>query len=207
MNNKSLFWVLLDVLLLVLLSLYIFLGINSVPFHGDESTLIALSLDWERLVYEDQVGDVLYHAYEPGKWQGVEQFTRVLTGSLNPLTIGMMRDAANYPADKVNGFWVWGESEGDPYAPYMWFVNEEYGNLPSPQLLTLARIPSTLFTIGSVFLLFFLVFQLTQKRLIAWVSVLVYASSPAVLVNGRRAMQEGVLLFGAPIFYPGSVII
>lgn len=195
MKNKSVLWTVLDALLLALLSLYIFSGMKTVPFHGDESTLIALSLDWERLVYEDQVGEVVYHTYKPGTWQGIEQFTRVLTGSLNPLTIGMVRDIVDYPAEKVNGYWVWGESEQDPYAPYMWFVNEDYGNLPSDRLLTLARIPSTLFTIGSVILLFLLMFQFSGKRFTAWVSVLVYATTPTVLVNGRRAMQEGAMLF------------
>jgi len=195
LKKKTVLWLVLDGLLLALLSLYIFAGIKTVPFHGDESTLIALSLDWERIEYEDQVNDVVYHTYEPGTWQGIEQFTRVLTGSLNPLTIGMARDIVNFPAEQVNGYWQWGESEQDPYAPYMWFVNEEYGNLPSESLLTLARIPSTMFTVGSVLLLFLLVFQLTGKRFAAWGSVLVYATTPAVLVNGRRAMQEGALLF------------
>lgn len=195
MTKKSVLWTVLDGLLLVLLSFYIFAGMKAVPFHGDESTLIAISLDWEQLVYEDQVSDVVYHFYEPGTWQGIEQFTRVLTGSLNPLTIGLVRDITNFPAEQVNGYWEWGESEQDPYTPYMWFVNEEYGNLASEPLLTLARVPSTLFTVGSVFLLFFFVFQFSGKRWAAWVSALVYTSTPAVLVNGRRAMQEGALLF------------
>lgn len=193
--SKTKIWIFLDIIFLCVLAVYVFVGMKPAPFHGDESTLIALSLDWERLVYDDAVDNVRFDPPKHGEWKGIEQFTRILTGSLNPLTIGLARDVMNYPAEDVSGYWEWGGEEPEPYAPYMWYVNEDMGNIPSDLLLAISRFPSTLFTVLSVIVFFYLVLGLSKQRVAAWVSALMYTTTPSILINGRRAMQEGAMLF------------
>ena len=193
--SKTKIWIFLDIIFLCVLAVYVFVGMKPAPFHGDESTIIALSLDWERLVYDDAVDNVRFDPPKHGEWKGIEQFTRILTGSLNPLTIGFARDVMNYPAEDVSGYWEWGGEEPEPYAPYMWYVNEDLGNIPSDRLLAISRFPSTLFTVLSVIVFFYLVLGLSKQRVAAWVSAFIYATTPSILINGRRAMQEGAMLF------------
>jgi hypothetical protein len=97
----------------------------------------------------------------------------------------------------LNGFWVWYQFRGQEDANE-WTFNETNGNLPSERLLDVARIPSTLFTALSIVVVFAAAFVLSGSRPAAWIAAVLYATTPAVLVNGRRAMQEGgMLLFSS----------
>jgi hypothetical protein len=53
-------WRVVDSLWLVGLAIYILIGLDDVPFHGDESTIIAMSRDYHYLVQERDLDPVLY---------------------------------------------------------------------------------------------------------------------------------------------------
>jgi len=183
-----------DVILLAGLSLYIFAGRDAVPFHGDESTLIWMSADYHYLVQEHDPAPVVFRERPI---DGNRQFNRVMTGAVDALTIGLAWDLAGLTVDDLNQVWDWGAFDYPTEAE--WTVNEQRGAIPDDRLLAIARTPSTLFTIASLILVFWIARLVSRSRPAAWVAAILYATSPAVLVNGRRAMQEGAMFFGAAL--------
>jgi len=192
-NNHKIFFRLLDGIFLTLLGTYVFLGMTRVPFHGDESTLIRLSMDFAYIFQDRAVQKVIYRP-TTGFWSQ-EQYQRVLTGSIDPLSIGVAWSAAGMHRGDLNGFWLW----PDPYVADEWAFNVQLGAMPGPRLLDIARIPSTLFTAISIFVVFAVALGLSRSRPAAWIAAFLYATTPSILVNGRRAMQEGALLLFASL--------
>ena len=183
----------IDGIFLAVLAGYMLYGIPWVPFHGDESTFIRLSLDYEYLFIDGNPSRIVFRS-RTGGWSQ-EQFERVLTGSVNPLTIGLARNVAGWDRDDVNGFWSW-------YPRGIrdeWTYNVLAGNMPDARLLETARWPSALFAAASIVVVFAAAFVLSRSRPAAWLAALLYATTPAVLVNGRRAMQEGAMLLFASL--------
>ncbi len=179
----------LDGLFVVLLGIYVFYGMTRVPYHGDESTLIRLSMDFAYIFQDHSVQKVVFHP--ASAYWSEEQYQRVLTGAVDPLTIGLAWSIAGMDRGDLNGFWRW-------YPPGVydeWDFNVRQGNMPTTRLLDVARIPSTLFTAASIVLVFLIALQLSRSRPAAWIAAFLYATSPSILVNGRRSMQEGAMLF------------
>jgi len=190
----------LDLLFLSCLGVYVFLGLSRVPFHGDESTFIRLSKDFAYLFQDRDVQKVVYR--KAPDFGSDEQYQRVLTGAANPLTIGLAWTAAGMDRSDINGFWRWYPRGADE-----WEYNVRAGNMPSEALLNISRIPSTLFTALSVFVVFAIAHLLSRSRPAAWLAAFLFAAAPAVLVNGRRAMQEGaMLLFTSLVVYAGLLL-
>ena len=179
-----------DLILLIILSGYIFAGRTLVPFHGDESTFVWLSGDYEILF---QRGNAAALAYRERPIDGTRQFNWIMTGPLNAMTIGLTRNLAGVKVGQLNFPWDWNPM------PNAWRTNVQRGNVPDDDLLFLARVPSTLLTIASLWLIFLLARRFSGSRWAAWLAAFLYATSPGVLVNGRRAMQEGALLFGTAL--------
>ncbi len=187
----------LDGFFLACLAAYVFLGLSRVPFHGDESTLIRLSMDYAYVYQDRDIQKVIYHG-DRNSWSE-DQYQRVLTGAVDPMTIGLAWAAAGMDRSDLNGFWRWYPSGFDE-----WVFNVRAGNMPSSALLNVSRIPSTLFTALSVIVVFAIAHLLSRSRPAAWLAAFLYAATPAVLVNGRRAMQEGaMLLFTSLVVYCG----
>jgi 4-amino-4-deoxy-L-arabinose transferase-like glycosyltransferase len=181
-------WVfsLIDALFLALLLGYVFLGLTRVPFHGDESTFIGMSMDWE-YIFEDR--DPQKAAFHPNS-NSPQENQRLLIGSVNPLTIWMAWKIAGMSREDINGMWIWYSPGGDE-----WVYNIQLGNMPDAHLLDVARFPSTLFCAASIIVIFVIALVVSRSRPAAWVAAFLYATTPSVLVNGRRAMQEGAMLF------------
>lgn len=187
--------VVVDALLLALLASYVLVGVNTVPFHGDESTIIWMSADYDTVVLN---GDVSAVAYSPPPRRTTEQHLRILNGTLTRWTMGMAWSFAGFHRADLNDQWVWG-------LDMEW--NRANGHMPSDRLLNVTRLSSALFLIFSIALV------LRMSRLVAsqvftypliaasagWLSAMLYALNPAILVNGRRAMFEGAMLFGAAL--------
>ena len=87
--------------------------------------------------------------------------------------------------DLPDSGYLWGENYDD---------NVGRGLVPSPAALNVYRTPSTLFTILSVGVVF-LIGKLYGGRPLAYFVSGLYALNPIILLNGRRALQEGSLLF------------
>lgn len=184
----------LDAVLLIILGLFIWEGREITPFHGDESTFIAMSHDYAQIVHNHSIDGITFEA-EPRNED--DQWLRVMNGSINPLTIGLAWDIAGFTVEDLNTPWDWMTIQY-PF-DLQWTWNEQAGNMPEESLLYVARIPSTIFTILSMIVLFGIVWQLTKSHPAAWITCLMYATTPALLVNGRRAMQEGSLLFSTAL--------
>ncbi len=167
-----------------------------VPFFGDESTFIRLSMDFNYIFQDHDIQKVVYRSLsesesrEPFTNQYLEQYNRLLTGAITPLTIGLAWNAAGVNRGDLNGFWQW----WSPAGINQWSFNVLNGNMPNPYLLEIARVPSTLFTAISIVVVFVVAFGLSRSRPAAWIAAFLYATTPSILDNGRMAMQEGALL-------------
>ena len=195
--------ILLDAGFLLALMLFVIAGRDSVPFHGDESTFIAMSRDYDLLVYHGDLAQV--QERDPVRLE-YEQRLRVLNGAVNPLTIGLAWDIAGLSVDDLNEDWNWDPTEPS-YAGDQWKTNVAAGALPDDRLLHIARTPSMLFAAFSVPLVYGIAWAVARRRIgnrflaraAAWTASLIYVTNPAVLLNGRRAMQEGSMLFSSAL--------
>ncbi len=192
MERSKRLWPILDYVFIGLLCLYAFAGMIRVPFHGDESTLIYMSRDYETIFAEGDVDAVRFLPVAPPRyWHGFEQFQRILTGSIEPLAIGLARQFTGLTVDDLNEPWDWDSyRHTDEYE-----MNIRDGARPGDRLLAVSRIPSTLGLAASIVLIFLITREISASRPAAWAASLIYTLNPAVLVNGRRAMQEGAMLF------------
>ncbi len=176
--KRSARW-LLDSLWLVGLAFYVLAGVDKVPFHGDESTLIFMSRDYHYLVQQHDLDAVLY---DPNTDHPTEQNIRMINGTTGKMAMGLAWDIAGLTVDDLNDQWAWG------YTPEQ---NDLLGNRPSDDLLHAARLSSAVLLVISVWAVWGIARLVTRRRWAAYAASLIYVTSPAVLLNGRRAMMEG----------------
>jgi len=167
------FW--LDAMLLVILSVFIVSGITLVPFHGDEPAYISLSGDYDVIIKQGNLGAFLLTEENP------DQGIRLSTGSILGFSIGLVRDITGM-GGSVNTNWSWDQT---------WSENIEQGNMPNRQLLILSRACSALMGAFGIVFFFLAAHYLLGSRLSAWVATVLLATQGDILVNFRRAMQEG----------------
>ena len=174
----------LDILWLAILVIFILAGIPIATFHGDESMQIYASHDYATAF--------IYGAPERLTTDGyyeidTDPHLRILNGSVNRYAIGLGWHLAGYTNGDLppRPGWDWGLS---------YERNVETGHRPVDGLLAASRASSTVFLALSVIVLFGLGWQLCGRGL-AWIASGLYAVNPILLLNGRRAMMEGSLLF------------
>jgi 4-amino-4-deoxy-L-arabinose transferase-like glycosyltransferase len=184
--NRRMVW-LLDGVFLMALAAYVLAGRDRVPFHGDESMLIYMSRDYYTLVRAHDLDAVLCCAPPGDAMAALDEHLRIVNGTLSKMTIGLAWDLVGLTVNDLNGPWFWG-------VPDEWAWNVAHGDLPGEHLLHVARTPSALFTALSVWAVFGIARWVTSARPAAYAASAIYATSPAVLLNGRRAMMEGALL-------------
>jgi 4-amino-4-deoxy-L-arabinose transferase-like glycosyltransferase len=170
---------LLDGLWLIGLGVYVVAGYKDVPFHGDESTLIFMSKDYYYLVQQHDLDRVLYRnpPVDP-----TEQSLRLINGTVGKMAMGVAWDVAGLHASDINNGWAWGMD---------WWTNLALGHYPEVHLLRAARLSSTLLTVISVWAVFGIARLAARNRPAAYAASLIYMTTPAVLLDGRRAMMEG----------------
>lgn len=186
---------LLDAVLLILLAGYMLAGVQNVPFHGDESTTIWMSRDFATTILE---GDIQAVTYQPPPRRTTEQHMRVITGNLAKITMGVAWENTGFDGNDLNDQWVWG-------LDIEW--NRANGHMPSDRLLLMTRLSSAVLLIVSTALVMamtrWVANQLFAHRLISaaasWLSAILYGLNPTILMNGRRAMFEGAMLFGVAL--------
>ena len=173
-----------DLVWLAALCLYVVAGIPTASFHGDESMQIHMSRDYAT-AFLDGAPEALLSA---GPFPiDSDPHLRIINGSVNRYTIGLAWHMAGYSADDL-----------PPPPGWDWGLNYDDGvstdHRPDERLLTISRLPSALFLCASIAVLFALGW-LYGGRLPAYVASGLYALHPVILLNGRRAMQEGAMLF------------
>ena len=174
----------LDILWLALLSGYIMAGATIVPFHGDEASKIYIGRDFYYLVLERDFGKLTYESKRsraPGEYR-----TPLASGSVSNMIYGWLAYMNGLTIEDINRNWRW---------DWTYAENVEAGRMPVDVLLRASRIASSL-QLAAAMALFFAFAKLTTNRPTAYVASLLFALHPTVLLNGRRAMQEGSLLLG-----------
>lgn len=169
---------------LVALSIFVLAGLRLTPFHGDEPMNIYMSHDFATAFVRG----------EPARLSSVGPFTldtdsylRIINGSLNRYVIGLSWYLRGFTEDALppSPGWDWGAD----YAS-----NVAAGNRPPDTLLDTSRLGSALFLALSVAVMFGIAWQL-DGPIAAYLASALYVVHPAILLNGRRAMMEGSMLF------------
>ncbi|MBN1679828.1 MAG: phospholipid carrier-dependent glycosyltransferase [Anaerolineae bacterium] len=175
-------WRVLDIVWLAGLAAYLLVGYNDVPFHGDESTLLFMSGDYYFVVQTREI-DVVYYTDTPA--DPLEQDLRLINGTVGKMAMGFTWDMAGLTVHDLNGPWLWGAG---------WDWNVDNGHMPTDRLLHAGRLSSILLTVISVWAVFGTAWIVTGRRAAAWIAALVYTTTPAVVINGQRAMMDGAML-------------
>ncbi len=176
---------LLDILWLLLLGAFVF----AIPptFHGDEAMQIYMSRDYATAFIEHDPAALIA---EPPYSIDTDPYLRLINGTINRYGIGLSWQIAGLGVNNLppRPGWDWGLD----YA-----ANVSTGHMPPALLLAAARFSSTLFLALSVAVMFALGGQFGRRfnRPLAWFVSGLYTLNPVVLLNGRRALQEGSTLF------------
>ncbi|HLF90164.1 MAG TPA: phospholipid carrier-dependent glycosyltransferase [Anaerolineales bacterium] len=154
-------------------------GISKVPFHPDEATNLFMSSDLETMFTQPgQLG------FDPAKLDDQAQIYRTLDAPLRRYILGLGRLAFGLPALPLD--WDWGKT---------WDENEAVGALPSQELLFAGRLAMTLLLPFSMILIYIIELEMGGQWS-GWTSTLLLGLNALALLHGRRAMAEGVLIFG-----------
>ncbi|NUQ07212.1 MAG: phospholipid carrier-dependent glycosyltransferase, partial [Anaerolineae bacterium] len=184
-------------LFLALLVLYVLLGVPSVSFHGDEAMQIYMSSDYATVFFDRAPERLL--SFPPFAIDS-DAHLRLINGTVNRYLIGLSWHLGGYPRESLppRPGWDWGLSYADNLAT---------GHRPAPDFMTAARASSALLT-GAAVLLMFAIGWRVGGAPAAILACLIFALHPVVLVNGRRAMQEGSMLaFGLLTVYAALLIV
>jgi hypothetical protein len=172
---------LLSILWLLLLIGYILAGVPITPFHGDEAMQITMSADYDTAFIQREPAALMVappYAIDSPAW------LRLINGSVNRYLIGLSWHLAGFSVNDLPPIWQWPVSYDD---------NVGQGNRPSQALLIASRWPSALLLCMSVVVMFGIGYGVGGWPVALFTSGL-YALHPVILLNGRRAMQEGALL-------------
>lgn len=177
-------WRIVDAVYVAALMLYVLAGVALVPFHGDEPMQIYFSGDYEVAVLQ---GNPSALTTRPPYDIDSDPQLRILNGSVHRYLVGLSRQIAGIGADQLppRPGWDWGLS---------YDRNVETGHRPSDALLMAGRWPSAILLALCAPLAFTLGW-IIGKRPGAYLLAGLILLNPVILLNGRRAMQEGALLF------------
>jgi 4-amino-4-deoxy-L-arabinose transferase-like glycosyltransferase len=171
-------------LVFICLAILLFTGIQSIPFHPDEVSLLYQSRDLERLF-----SNPIELAYQPDREGEIDQTYRALNPPLPKYILALGRLAAGYGSDRVSVDWNWSLT---------WDENKAAGALFSTAILSASRIASTIMVLLSLPILY-LCGKRIRNSVMAMSAVLLLGTHSLVLLHGRRAMAEGTLIFGVSL--------
>jgi len=185
-NQCSAWWHVGDFGFVIAVVAYILIGTPFVPFHPDEAMQIYASGDYDIATGS---GGPKALATRPPYPLDSDGHLRILNGTVHRHFVGFLRQLAGIGPEHL-----------PPRPGWNWALdlrgNAAGGYLPSGELLMLGRLASSLSLALCVFPTF-VIGWLVGRRPAAWLFTALFLLNPAVLINGRRAMQEGsMLLFG-----------
>jgi len=156
-------------------------GLENIPFHPDESSLLFQSRDLEKII-----SDPLSMVWSADRIGEIDQTYRLLNPPLPKYIIGLGRMLAGYSSEDVNNDWNWSAT---------WDENVASSALPEPKLLLGSRIATTIVFLFSMIPLAITARKISRDRLLIAVLV-IFGLHSLALLHGRRAMSEGPLIFG-----------
>lgn len=166
-------------IIIPLLTLFHVLGVASVPFHPDETSLLYQSRDLE--IWLTHPWDL---AYQPGGLSDDPQDYRALNAPLPKYILGVGRRLAGFGPEAVSVDWDWTLS---------WTANVDAGALPDNRLLAGARTASSLLICLTLLCIYGIGVEI-GGRWAALLAVVLAGTNALVLLHARRAMAEGTLL-------------
>ncbi len=166
------------------LMLFVLGGVALVPFHGDESTQIMMSRDYD---YQFIAGDWQQVFYHDPPLNATEQHLRLLNGTLSKYLIGLGWHLAGFRGSDLNDQWDWGAD---------WDWNVASGRMPSEALLLAARWSAALPGALSVPVMFALGWRWGRRR-VAYPASFLLATHGVLLIHIRRACMESTLLLSS----------
>lgn len=173
----------LFILLFLSLSILYFSGIKDIPFHPDEATNIYMSGD-VNMLFTDPTN--IY--FDTNKIDDPKQRYRLIDAPLTRYSIGISRSIAKIPP--LASDWDWGES---------WEVNLENGAFPDKNLLLAGRIALTaVLLISTIFI--YISGSHVGGRISGFLAAFLLGFNALALLHGRRAMAEGIVIFGISLF-------
>ncbi len=173
-----------DVIWLAVLSIYIMGGAAIVPFHGDESSKIYIGRDYYYLFLQGDRAKLTHQAKRSASTG--EYRANLASGSISNMIYGWLAASRGYAITDLNDDWHWGLD---------YKSNLESNRLPDARLLRSARLASAA-QLAAAMALVYVLARMTINRPTALLASFLFASHPSLLLNGRRAMQEGSLLLG-----------
>lgn len=168
----------LFILLLILISIFYFVGVAKVPFHPDESTFLYMSADFERTL-SNPIDLAWDKSVEPTPVMRYRMIDAPLTRNL----IGISR--VLFSISPLEKDWEWSSS---------WQDNVNSGAYPGSKELLFGRFTVAIFFPLSLVLLYLIGLKL-NGRLLGIAAVVIFSTNPLILLHTRRAMSEGVLVF------------
>ena len=172
---------LIGLCLLVIYAIWVSLGVDRVPFHPDESSLLYQSRDFELWLT-----DPLSLAWDSTNPDDYDQVYRALNAPLTKYVLGIGRRIMGYGPEAVSTDWDWSKT---------WQENKASGALPEDKLLFGSRLSITLLLPFSLLLIYRSGCILKNKRM-GYIAAFLLATNALILLHDRRAMAEGVLTFG-----------
>ncbi len=174
----------------ILVSIYHLWGIDKVPFHPDESSVI----------YQSQDLELLFSAPRSLAWDKVSesdpsQTYRALNPPLPKYVIGLGRRLAGFGIASIVADWDWSLD---------WDQNLAAGAFPPPRMLRGARLASTLMLPLSMVFLYAAGNRL-GGRPAGLAAAFLFGTHSLILLHGRRAMSEGTLAFGVSFAFWASL--
>ncbi|PJF39499.1 MAG: hypothetical protein CUN55_14170 [Phototrophicales bacterium] len=163
---------------------YIFIGYDTVPFHGDEADHLHKSHDFVVAIVHKRPAAL--QVMLPVQIDSTEHI-RLLTGTTHAY---------------LTGYALWSMGVEDSAWPRAWNYaqdvqwNIEYGRWPSERILQRGRLPHVLLTMLSIPLAFGIVWrcQMPYPCLTASIAAFLVGTHSAWLLNGRRVLQEAALV-------------
>ncbi|MBZ0309826.1 MAG: glycosyltransferase family 39 protein, partial [Anaerolineae bacterium] len=165
--------------ILSVLILYVLAGVAITPFHADEADHLFKSQDY---VAYFVLFDPLRLRVDPPVAVNSPSHIRLLTGTTSAYVTGLM--LWHTEVKKWPSAWVYPQSVD---------TNRQAGRWPEKEILWRGRLASAFLTMLSVTLVYKLGEKLAPRAGIF--SAAFFALHPVILLNGRRVMQEGSLLF------------
>ena len=156
-------------------------GLEKIPFHPDESSVLFQSRDLEKII-----SDPLSMGWSADRIGEIDQTYRLLNPPLPKYIIGLGRVLAGYSSNDVDNDWNWSGT---------WDENVASSALPEPKLLLSSRIATTIVMLFSMVPLAITARKISGDRLLIVVLV-IFGLHSLALLHGRRAMSEGPLIFG-----------
>ncbi len=180
-NGLKADWIALG--LVLLLVLFYSLTLSQVPFHPDESTHIFMSED-----FFTYFRDPLQLSWKGSQPLSDQERIRAIDAPLAKYLIGAARGLCS--VSPLQADWNWSAS---------WEENRDRGALPSGRQLLVARAAITLSLVAGLWF-FYGGIKKTLPPYAGIAAVVLLGLNPLVLLHGRRAMSEGILLFSLGFF-------